>query len=148
MRYFILLLCFIYFSCNTSTVIQPTTYELGKAYTLTLKFGQTQYIKSLDLQVGFRDVLQDSRCPAGARCFWVGKADLGFLLYKPNLDTVFVRSSIYGNVDKNNNRGQVFTDTLGYRIKILQVDPYPRTDTVYQKSDYIALLEISTLVLK
>ena len=129
-------------SCEDENLVIPTQ-SLDNPF--TLKVGERIRLYPDNLQVGFQKVISDSRCPSNARCIWEGIADLQLWLLKPGLDTVYVKASIRGYVTKSNTDGHVAVDALGYRIKVLQLDPYPKTDQRPNPSDYIATLRVSRL---
>lgn len=142
MRYIFCVLVFVCFACKHDTLV-PVENEQESP--ISLGFGKTTIVKSLDLRVGFRDVVEDSRCPENADCKWEGRADICLWLLPSNSDTVFIQSSISGGVTRNDTTRHLAIDTIGFRIKLIQLDPYPRIDTVFQKADYTALLDISKI---
>lgn len=133
---FFLLLCLLW-SCKN-----PIEPETTHPITVSLKFGQSEMIKPFHLQVGFQDVLSDSRCPLNVVCVWEGRADIRLWLIPSKSDTVFITPSIYGYVDKSDTLRHIAIDTVGFQIKLLQLDPYPVAGSPVQKEDYVALLEI------
>jgi hypothetical protein len=144
MKYLNILLLLIPLACNDRATITPTYDE--SRYVYTVKYGQTIDIRSLGLKVGFQDVLEDSRCPLGCYCYWEGVARLKITLQKKYQDTVYITVNIPGYVNKD--RGyHANVDTVGYRITLLQLDPYPICDPAFhhQYSGYVALLEVSRI---
>lgn len=133
-------LCFpvflLFASCEIDESVIPSQ-PFGNA--IELKIGQSIRFLPDYLQVGFQKVRSDSRCPIGAQCIWEGIADLQLWLVKPGLDSVYVKASIYGS------GRPVVVDTLGYRITLLQLDPYPKTDNRPKPSDYIATIRVSKI---
>ena len=74
MKYpYAILTSFILFVCIASCAIDQgeTKAPLGKEFSLPL--GQTVYIEDQSLRVTFKEVLEDSRCPRGVTCIWVGR---------------------------------------------------------------------------
>jgi hypothetical protein len=142
MRYIFYVLVFVCFGCKHDT---PLPIENEQESPISLGFGQPTIVKPLNLQIGFRDVLEDSRCPMDGLCKWEGRADLRLWLLYSNSDTVFIQSTIFGYVTKDDTTQHLAIDTLGFHIKLLQLDPYPRDDKIFQKGDYIALLELSNI---
>ena len=97
------------------------------------------------LKIGFRDVPSDSRCATGAICVWEGVADVTLWLLPRSSDTVFVQTRIFGYVTKADTGKHISKDTVGYRVTLLQLDPYPKIGAVIQKSDYVATLRVLKL---
>jgi hypothetical protein len=145
MRYIFCVLVFVSLACKHDSP-PPTEndqpIENEQESPISLKFGEIAIVKSLNLRVGFRDV-NDSRCPEKVECFWEGIAYLRLWLLPTNSDTVFIQPSIYGYVTRNDSTMHLAIDTIGFRIKLLQLDPYPIYPSSTQKVEYIALLEIS-----
>lgn len=110
---------------------------------LWLDFGQTAIVELDSLKITFRDVISDSRCPLEENCSWEGKADIIFSLRKPGWHSFLVTAHIYGYVWKADTARHVTVDTLGYRITLMQLDPYPQSDTTFQDSSYTALVSLS-----
>ena len=142
MRFILIFLIFICFACDHST---PPLAEDEQESPFSIGFGKSTTVKSLDLKIGFQDVLADSRCPTDAMCKWEGRADIRLWLLPSNSDTVFIQSSIFGFIDRDDSTRHLAIDTIGFRIKLLQLDPYPISELLIQKDAYIALLEISRL---
>ena len=79
----------------------------------------------------FDSVLNDSRCPAGVYCIWEGNAEVRFKLEKYDNRTIVF--------DLNTHAGFT-TDTIvsGYKITLLNLDPYPVVDHRINQNDYKA----------
>jgi hypothetical protein len=129
-------------SCNSDTTLVGTN-SLGS--TFTLRIGQSVILQPGNMRIGFRRVTGDSRCPSDARCFWEGMAFLDVWLLQPHSDTVFIRPAIRGYVMQADTCCQEHVDTLGYRVKLVQLDPYPGPGNPYPipATDYLAYLQVS-----
>jgi hypothetical protein len=55
---------------------------LGQPFGLAI--GQTAIVTETGLQVGFRRVLEDSRCPAQVNCVWAGRVTVELDVQAPN----------------------------------------------------------------
>ena len=142
MRKMLFLIVLTIVSCSDHKIVnqgQPTEEPF------TLKVGQSIVLKPDNLEVGFWGVINDSRCPINALCVWQGLAEIDLWLLPPSSDSVFVKSYIYGYVTQNDTTAHVSTDTLDYRITLLQLNPYPGSDSTAQSADYEALLLVSKL---
>jgi len=83
----------------------------------------------------FESVLNDSRCPIGAYCFWEGNAKTRFKFEKYNEKPVLF--------DLNTHKG--FTnDTIVYvyKVTLLDLKPHPVLDHRIEQKDYKAKLLI------
>jgi hypothetical protein len=141
MKYLIFILPFLLLGCDDHA---PIPLYRAQQNIYTLRYGQTVMIRSLGIKIGFNDLLSDSRCPMGAMCYWEGVAEIKLSLTKQYMDTLFIKSSIAGYVDRNKGFHMPI-DTIGIQVKLLQLDPYPKIGYKSRISSYTALLEISRL---
>jgi hypothetical protein len=83
----------------------------------------------------FESVLNDSRCPEGAECFWAGNAQVKFRFVKADDDPVFF--------NLNTNTGFT-TDTIvgGYKFTLKALNPYPSLKDTSLPKAYKAEIEI------
>ena len=147
MRVIILLLFLVFTSCHEigSDIIHVIINDGNMIeYEFELKYGKSRILPN-GLKIGFKELLGDSRCPTGAVCVWEGRADISLWMLKSRLDTISFKLSISGYVNKTNSDSHKYIDTLGYRIKLLQLDPYPVINIPRQPSDYNALLRVSQI---
>ncbi|MDZ7723827.1 MAG: hypothetical protein U5R06_13725 [candidate division KSB1 bacterium] len=102
---------------------------------LSLDFNEKLEHHQLSISISFDSLLSDSRCPIGAMCVWAGNAELLFTLrennctHKLNLNT--------------NPHSQQDTTTNAYRVKLIDVQPYPHVDSTFSENDYTALIRIN-----
>ena len=80
-------------------------------------------------------VLNDSRCPKGAMCFWEGNAEVKFRFEKFNENPIFFNLNTHLNFTK---------DTIidRYNISLIQLNPYPEIGFRYSQMLYKAQLII------
>ena len=144
MKYVLLLAAVILTSCNTDTSIVNVD---ANGNTFTIHAGQSVTIPSEHLTIGFSKVVNDSRCPAGAKCLWEGMAQLQMWMLQPSADTVFIMPAIRGGLTQSDTCCHTHIDTIGYSIKMVQLDPYPDLDAPLPipSSEYIAYLQITKL---
>ena len=135
----ILLISLLLVSCEDNNIISQVAV-LDEPF--QLKLGQAKILHSENLIVGFSELVKDSRCPEDVDCFLEGEAEIELWLLKSGQDTTFLSITIPGFVAAESKR-QVSTDTLGYRIMLQQLDPYPNTSRQRRLFDYEALLVIS-----
>jgi hypothetical protein len=101
---------------------EPAQVKLGESFTLTA--GKTVEIEGEDLSLTFRSVLSDSRCPFGVECFWQGVAEIEIKLRSKTGDSALVTLGVLGGT-RYNAENPYFVDTMGYRLSLLRLDPYP-----------------------
>ena len=85
----------------------------------TLAVGQHVTVQPDNVEIGFREVNGDSRCPTSLMCFWQGEAGVQLKLTNAIHQTQQVRISVEGH-------GSGTVETMGYRITAVRLDPYPR----------------------
>jgi hypothetical protein len=87
------------------------------------------------MYICMESVINDSRCPTGAYCFWEGNATVRFKFEKVNEDPVLF--------DLNTHRGFT-TDTVisGYKFSLVGLDPYPTLNRRIDPKDYRAQIVI------
>jgi hypothetical protein len=128
-----------------------TNYHLGEPF--QIKVGEDISLSPIlsntasdsSLSVKFQKVISDSRC-AKSVCYlcYGSSASIQVLLTnnKINLD---ISLTILGCVDEYECSDNLYykADTLGYRICLLRLDPYPESAASTNPLNYIAKLNIS-----
>ena len=128
-----------------------TNYHLGEPF--QIKVGEDISLLPIlsnnesdsSLNVKFQKVISDSRCAKSVCYLCYGSfASIQVLLTnnKINLD---ISLTILGCVDEYECSDNFYykADTLGYRICLLRLDPYPETTTSTNPLNYTAKLNIS-----
>ena len=127
---FAVLVLILLLACRND--LNQTPLVLNKS--IELKYGEL--IKNADYQISIvlDSVLNESRCPAGAECFWAGNAAVRFVYSSANSKVSFIL----------NTSSSFRTDSLieGYRIKLITLTPYPKLGVEIKQSDYKAEVEI------
>ena len=113
--------------------------------TFTLKCGESVIVKPDNLDLGFYEVISDSRCPTNLRCFWEGVAEIKVWICEPGQSAKFIKLPIYGDVTYDDTIRHVVIDTLGYQLSLLQLDPYPDEFEERDYSEYEATIFISNI---
>ncbi|MEP7027819.1 MAG: hypothetical protein ABI960_04415 [Candidatus Eisenbacteria bacterium] len=98
----------------------------GRDQVLALDRGQAGLLDGGG-RIVFANVVNDSRCPRGATCIWAGTATahLQLVLDPQSGDTVSVLAVLPGGVLRQDVGAQLPVDTLGMRITLLELLPYP-----------------------
>ncbi|MFZ5940363.1 MAG: hypothetical protein ACOYXB_07295 [Bacteroidota bacterium] len=102
--------------------------------TLVLREGECIVNQEEKLFLCLDSVINDSRCPEGAVCFWEGDATAVFDF---SVDTVFATLSLH-----TNHRFPMDTLVNGYRVKLLWITPYPRIFATITPGDYRACFTV------
>jgi hypothetical protein len=117
--------------CGASTTM-PSPLPLGESF--ELRPGTSVTLEG-GLQVAFDAVKSDSRCPLDALCIWAGEAILAVRLSQSGSDPA------ERELKTNPNGSETAYRT--FSIKLLTLQPYPRSDRPIQPNDYIATLTVN-----
>ena len=132
MSRYLLLLTGLIVVLVSPTLAEPP-YEIGRPFELAV--GQTATFGRDGLEVGFKGVPSDSRCPADVMCVWEGDAHVQIWAHDPDRAQT--------DLDLHTFRGYEREASFGpYVIRLLQVVPYPRTDTELDPDDYTVTLVV------
>ncbi len=98
----------------------------GRGQIFALDQGQAGRLASGG-RIVFANVVNDSRCPRGVTCVWAGTATARFQLVPDpsRRDTVSVLAVLSGGAGRDDAAAQLPVDTLGSRITLLELTPYP-----------------------
>jgi hypothetical protein len=145
-----LIIVFTDLSCKKESAL-TTNYHLGDPFqvkigdSITLSPILSDKVSDSSLTVKFQKVINDSRC-AKLQCYlcFGSSASIQILLTnsKINLD---IPLTILGCNDEYTCDDNLYykADTLGYRICLLRLDPYPESNVTVNPSNYKAKLIIS-----
>ena len=126
----------------TDLSMSPVEIKPGEKIEVRLKEGKSVVLAPENVVLEFSKVGTDSRCPADVRCIIAGEAEVTLRVEKGGRSIVSILQ-IPGLVITP-YRGAV-VEEFGYRISLLQLDPYPRLDERENPRVYIAQLEIEKL---
>jgi hypothetical protein len=139
-------------SCSSDRSNSPTSALLtGQAIDtisnnpIVLEFGETKILTAQNLEITFRSVIHDSRCPLEVDCFWPGMATIGLQIVQQS-DSHLVAVSIHGGDPQITFPELLPVDTLGFRFALMQLMPYPGYPDPIPDSDYIATLTVFPFV--
>ena len=102
-----------------------------------LKVGRQVTVKGTKLRIRFVAVENDSRCPSDVTCVWAGNAAV-----RLQLGTGRGSKTVTLNTSKSPSFvGE--TEYHGYKVKLVELSPYPRSDRKIARHDYTATLLVS-----
>jgi hypothetical protein len=137
----LLLVCLMAFSGAEVLAANPhaggalDVVRLDREFKLTA--GQQVTVKGTKLRIRFVAVENDSRCPKDVTCVWAGNAAVQLQLGSG-------RSS--KTVTLNTSKSPSFvseTEYRGYKVKLVDLSPYPRSNRKIGRRDYTATLLVS-----
>ena len=118
---FALLLLVTLTSCSQT----PAPGSAPEEKTLSLTEGQGASIANGG-RVTFANVVNESRCPKGTTCVWAGTATVRFqLIPSAGSSEIDVLTVLPGGVSKDDIANLLPVDTLGVRLTLAELTPYP-----------------------
>lgn len=117
------------FSCHKNTAPAQTVSDTS----LVIKFKNcgNKFFGSQTVTLCLDSILQDSRCPANAVCVWQGTAIAKFSFINNNTTYPITLSTLkFSNYSPD-------TVLSGYKIKFINLSPYPGTYTPPAPADQI-----------
>jgi hypothetical protein len=110
------------------------TVSFGQRF--ELKVGESARMQSEPLQIGFEDVVSDSRCPKGEQCIRAGNAEIRVWLQKGS-DARVTREL---RTSEGDDEG---TSVASYLLRLEDLAPYPVAGKETAKPDYVASLVVT-----
>lgn len=87
-----------------------------------LKEGENKFLKEYQMNVTFKGISEDSRCPQETQCIWSGVAVADVELMSTTSRPVIIRLSTQETSGKDYHKVHYFN---GYKISLIEVTPYP-----------------------
>ncbi|MGI2336196.1 MAG: hypothetical protein ACRKGH_06095 [Dehalogenimonas sp.] len=117
--------------CSPAT----TEYTLGQSF--VLKPGESAAILNEDLNLTFKEVINDSRCPTGAVCIWQGQVQclLNITIEGKKEQLTLTQSGL---------SGMAFQTYHQYYLEF-NVTPYPNLEEDIKAYDYRIELKVSLI---
>jgi hypothetical protein len=117
-------------ACGASSPTKADDFALATEFTLAP--GQTAKARGADLEVGFVEVTEDSRCPRDVTCVWAGEVKI----------RVSVRS---GSAEATRHEVLESESVVagGYRVAVVRVEPARVSTRPIAAGDYRATLRVT-----
>lgn len=128
-------------SAVTSTVKWQTDENVNK--TVELAEGETKFLADQKINIRFKNVVQDSRCPEGVNCIWAGAATVNIEVMSTTSRPMTLQLSTIYFPTKSYHKTENFN---GLSFTLVKVSPYPsQTENAAKlKGKYKIQLQIST----
>lgn len=94
-----------------------------------LEEGENRFLKEYEMNVTFKSVLEDSRCPKGVNCIWAGVATAEVELMGISTRPRIIKVSTINDAKKNYSKTQNFN---GYSITLANITPAPTSEKGYK----------------
>lgn len=127
-----LMLCAAADSGCAGNPAEPSSLPLGHPF--ELRAGASATLENA-LTITFDRVTSDSRCPMDARCIQAGDAIVAILVSQG------AGAPVARELHTDPRRSEA--SYLTYSIKLVTLEPYPRTDRQIRPEDYVAVLTVS-----
>jgi len=87
--------------------------------------GENKFLKEYEMNVTFKNISEDSRCPEGVTCVWQGAAvaNIEFLGITTRPKTIPLATT--ENAGRNYHKSAIFN---GYIISLVEVNPAPTSE--------------------
>ena len=142
LKLLLLLAIIFYYGCESSTeglpvfagkkLSTPLTLENYASFqfddTLKVYFGDTLSNSDENIWITFDSLLNDSRCPINVVCIWEGNAEVSILVS----NNEYIRQVRLNTFPDFKYKKDVF----GYNISLIDVMPFPHTDSLYVEENY------------
>jgi len=121
--------------CDGPVVIDdPKSVALNEEFRLHV--GLSAIVIGEDLQVDFRGVGDDSRCPLGVHCVWEGDASLLMQITSGG-------NTISTKLHTNQSVGPREVSFNGYTITLVELQPMPLPNVQINPDEYVAVLRVT-----
>jgi len=132
------LMIFFHLGCskNKKVPLLQNSIKMGNVDSLNIEIGINSFIVIEDkgLEIQFASLIEDSRCPIGARCIWEGNAKIN-LLVKTKSNTNLVELNINLDPRKISNEG--------FSLKLISLEPHPKLGVDIDSTSYKASILFS-----
>lgn len=109
------------FSLNTPQTGMNSTSAKNDAL-ISLSEGENKFLKEYDMNITFKGVSEDSRCPEGVNCIWAGVAVAQVEVMGTATRPVILNLASTENPGRNYHQSADFN---GYTITLKTIAPYP-----------------------
>jgi hypothetical protein len=86
---------------------------------------ENRFLKEYDMNVTFKGVSEDSRCPEGVNCIWAGVAIAQVEVMGTTTRPMVLELATMENAGRNYHQSVEFN---GYTISLEEVTPFPKSD--------------------
>jgi len=132
---FVVLLC-VHAAAHGVTRRAGATQAARVGREFTIRAGRTVTLARESLRVRFVRVAADSRCPENVDCVWAGNAEV---LVEVGAGNRRVSKTLRLNTNSGPER-PAEDKYRSYTVKLVKLDPYPRTTRKIRQGDYTATL--------
>lgn len=110
---------------KTPEMTTNTTSDDQKNNLIYLNEGENKFLKEYQMNITFKGVSEDSRCPEGVNCIWAGVALAQVEVMGTSTRPVLLNLA---SMDFPNRNYHQSADFNGYIITLQEVTPYPKSE--------------------
>lgn len=110
--------------------VNETKQNSQKQNLIYFSEGENRFLPEYQMNVTFKNIAEDSRCPQGTQCVWAGVAVANIELMSTTSRPMTLQFSSTNVSGKNYQKTQTFN---GYEISLEEVNPYPTTENGQKK---------------
>ncbi|WP_027385884.1 hypothetical protein [Chryseobacterium gregarium] len=88
------------------------------------KEGENRFLKEYQMNVTFKGISEDSRCPEGVSCIWAGTAVAQVEVMGTATRPMTLSIATTDNTGRNYSKSAEFN---GYTVSLVEVNPYPKS---------------------
>jgi hypothetical protein len=137
------LMFFSILGCITPDAKAKYDFEASLNSSFNLKINQSAFIRTENIMIKLMDVHGDSRCPSGVECIWAGSVTADFEVNKEFGSQMDLPNKFNLTKEPTEEAHSFSYDTQNYEIRIISVEPYPKSGSNIQKSDYSVTIIVS-----
>ncbi|MCO6475293.1 MAG: hypothetical protein J5I94_01660 [Phaeodactylibacter sp.] len=115
--------------------------EQSSQQMLEIKYNETKEAAGEQMKLTFRDV-NDSRCPKDVQCISAGEAKVMMVVDKGGASENIELAARGLCYEEDGSCGSEAT-AMGYKFKLLSLNPYPEQDMTPLPEDYVVKVEYS-----
>lgn len=109
---------------KASEMTTQTTSNDQKNGIIYLSDGENKFLKEYQMNITFKGISEDSRCPEGVNCIWAGVALAQIEVMGTSTRPVLLNLA---SMDFPNRNYHQSADFNGYTITLQEVTPYPKS---------------------
>lgn len=110
---------------KTSAVTADKDSSMSKENNIVyLNEGENKFLKEYDMNVTFKSIAEDSRCPKGVNCIWAGVAIAQVEVMGVATRPMVLNLATEENEGRKHQRSSSFN---GYTVTLAEVTPYPES---------------------
>ncbi|WP_160139393.1 hypothetical protein [Chryseobacterium sp. c4a] len=110
---------------KTPPMTTSTTSNNQKNGIIYLSEGENKFLKEYQMNITFKGISEDSRCPEGVNCIWAGVALAQVEVMGTSTRPVLLNLASMDFANRNYHQS---TDFNGYTITLQEVTPYPKAE--------------------